>query len=131
MKGLARAVEDLASRCPVPAVVDNRCDRRFASAVECNAYFIVAEAVTNAVKHARASRIDISLELTDDVLRLRVTDDGVGGVAEAPAGSGLTGLADRVSAFDGTLSIESPHGAGTTIQVRIPVPAPPPARQRV
>ncbi len=131
VKGLAGAVEDLASRCPVPAVVDNRCDRRFASAVESNAYFIVAEAVTNAVKHARASRIDILLELTDDVLRLRVTDDGIGGVTEAPAGSGLTGLADRVSAFDGTLSIESPRDAGTTIQVRIPVPARPTAPQCV
>lgn len=123
VKGLAGAVADLASRCPVPVVVDNACDGRFASAVESNAYFIVAEAVTNAVKHAQASQIDISLELTGDILRIRVADDGVGGVAGAAAGSGLTGLADRVAAFDGTLSIESPPGEGTSILVRIPVTA--------
>ncbi|MFF0465366.1 CHASE3 domain-containing protein [Streptomyces mexicanus] len=123
VKGLAGAVEDLASRCPIPAAVENKCDRRFASTVESNAYFIVAEAVTNAVKHAQASHIDISLELTGDVLRIRVADDGVGGVAGTAAGSGLTGLADRVAAFDGTLSIESPPGEGTSILVRIPITA--------
>ncbi|MHC3469415.1 sensor histidine kinase [Streptomyces sp. 7R007] len=121
VKGLAGAVEDLASRCPVPAVVDNRCERRFASSVESNAYFIVAEAVTNAVKHAQASRIDISLELTDGALRIRVSDDGVGGVEGTAAGSGLTGLADRVAAFDGTVDLASPRGKGTSILVRIPV----------
>ncbi|GLX49088.1 hypothetical protein Shyhy01_20380 [Streptomyces hygroscopicus subsp. hygroscopicus] len=122
VKGLAGAVGDLASRCPVPAVLDNRCDRRFASAVESNAYFIVAEAVTNAVKHAQASHIDIRLELADDVLLIRVADDGVGGLDRATPGSGLTGLTDRVSAFDGTLTIESPPDEGTSILVRIPLP---------
>ncbi|MFF0225860.1 CHASE3 domain-containing protein [Streptomyces sp. NPDC004629] len=122
LKGLAAAVRDLAARCPVPAVVESTYDRRIASAVETNAYFVVAEAVTNAVKHAQASRIDISLDLTD-VLRILVVDDGVGGVGEATAGSGLTGLADRVAAFDGTLAIDSPPGGGTSILVRIPVPA--------
>ncbi|MFG3206639.1 CHASE3 domain-containing protein [Streptomyces sp. NPDC048192] len=121
VKGLAGAVEDLASRCPIPAVLDDKCGRRLASAVESNAYFIVAEAVTNAVKHAQASRIDISLELTDGALDIRVTDDGVGGVAQAAPGSGLTGLRDRVAAFDGTLAIESPAGEGTSVLVRIPV----------
>jgi signal transduction histidine kinase len=122
VKGLAGAVEDLASRCPLPAVLDNKCDRRFASAVESNAYFIVAEAVTNTVKHAQASRIDISLELTDGALRIQVSDDGVGGLDTAIPGNGLTGLTDRVSAFDGTLTIESPPGEGTSILVRIPIP---------
>ncbi|GGM14453.1 hypothetical protein GCM10010129_68310 [Streptomyces fumigatiscleroticus] len=121
VKGLVAAVEDLASRCPIPAVVESRCDRRVASAVESNAYFVVAEAVTNAVKHARASRIDISLELAD-ALRIRVVDDGVGGVGEATVGSGLAGLSDRVAAFDGKLTIESPPGGGTSIQVQIPIP---------
>jgi len=123
VRGLAGAVEDLASRCPVPAVVENKCDQRFASAVESNAYFIVAEAVTNAVKHAQASHIDISLELTDGVLRIRVADDGVGGLDAATPGSGLTGLTERVAAFHGTLTVESPAGGGTSILVRIPIPA--------
>ncbi|GAA5086803.1 signal transduction histidine kinase [Thermocatellispora tengchongensis] len=122
VKGLVAAVRDLASRCLVPAVVESDFDRRIPAAVESNAYFVVAEAVTNAVKHAQASRIDISLEL-GEVLQIRVVDNGVGGVGAAPAGSGLTGLADRVAAFDGTLTIESPPGGGTTILARIPIPA--------
>ncbi|MFI6876313.1 CHASE3 domain-containing protein [Streptomyces sp. NPDC050400] len=120
VRGLVTAVEDLASRCPVPVVVHSTYDRRISSAVESNAYFIVAEAVTNAVKHAEASRIDIYLDLTE-VLRIRVVDDGVGGVDTATPGSGLTGLTDRVAAFDGKLSIESPPGAGTSVLVQIPV----------
>ncbi|MEU1598311.1 CHASE3 domain-containing protein [Streptomyces sp. NPDC005708] len=122
LKGLAAAVKDLADRCPIPAVVDSKCDRRLPSAVESNAYFIVAEAVTNAVKHAQASRIDISLEL-GEILQIRVVDDGIGGVGDAPSGSGLTGLADRLAAFDGTLAIKSPSGGGTSILVQIPMPA--------
>ncbi|MDN3028549.1 CHASE3 domain-containing protein [Streptomyces sp. S.PB5] len=121
VKGLVPAVQDLASRCPVPVVVESRIGRRMPAAVEANAYFVVAEAVTNAVKHAQASRIDVLLELTD-VLRIRVVDDGIGGVEEARAGTGLTGLADRVSAFDGTLVIGSPPGGGTSVQARIPIP---------
>jgi signal transduction histidine kinase len=122
VKGIAGAVEELAARCPVPVDVEDKVDRRIASAVESNAYFIGAEAVTNAVKHARASRITVSLDLTD-VLHIRVSDDGIGGVVETKAGSGLTGLIDRVSAFDGTLAIDSPPGVGTTVTVRIPMPA--------
>lgn len=121
VKGMVAAVQDLASRCQIPVVVESKVDRRMPSAVESNAYFMVAEAVTNAVKHAEASRIDVLLELTD-VLNIRVADDGVGGVGQAKAGTGLTGLADRVSAFDGTLTIDSPPGGGTSVQVRIPIP---------
>ncbi|GAA2905086.1 hypothetical protein GCM10010517_71230 [Streptosporangium fragile] len=122
VKGLVAAVQDLASRCPIPAVVESDFDQRVPAAVESNAYFVVAEAVTNAVKHAQASRIDISLE-RGEALQIRVADNGVGGVSAATAGSGLTGLADRVAAFDGTLTIESPPGGGTTILARIPIPA--------
>lgn len=122
VKGLVAAVKDLASRCPVPAVVESRDERRIPSAVESNAYFVVAEAVTNAVKHAQASRIDISLDFAD-MLRIKIADDGVGGAGDAPAGSGMTGLADRVAAFDGTLAVDSPPGGGTTILIRIPVPS--------
>ncbi|MFJ3673952.1 CHASE3 domain-containing protein [Streptomyces sp. NPDC090106] len=120
VKGLVAAVKDLASRCPVPIVVESRDERRISSTVESNAYFVVAEAVTNAVKHAQASRIDVSVEF-NDVLRIRIADDGVGGVGKARAGSGITGLADRVAAFDGKLAIDSPPGGGTTISIQIPI----------
>ncbi|MGP4011417.1 CHASE3 domain-containing protein [Streptomyces sp. 4N124] len=120
VKGLVAAVQDLASRCPVPTVVESTDERRISSTVESNAYFVVAEAVTNAVKHAQASRIDVSVEFAD-TLRIKVADDGVGGVDEASPGSGMTGLTDRVAAFDGKLAIESPPGGGTTILIQIPI----------
>lgn len=123
VKGLVAAVRDLASRCPVPTVVECRDERRISPTVESNAYFVVAEAVTNAVKHAQASRIDVTVEF-GDVLRIRVVDDGIGGVGKASSGSGMLGLADRVAAFDGTLAIDSPLGGGTAILIRIPVPDP-------
>ncbi|MEV0175497.1 CHASE3 domain-containing protein [Streptomyces sp. NPDC050803] len=122
VKGLVAAVKDLAFRCPVPTVVESRDERRISSTVESNAYFVVAEAVTNAVKHAQASRIDVTLEF-GDVLRIKVADDGIGGVGKASAGSGMSGLADRVAAFDGKLTIDSPPGGGTTILIQIPIPA--------
>ncbi|MFI9835227.1 CHASE3 domain-containing protein [Streptomyces sp. NPDC051913] len=120
VKGLVAAVQDLASRCPVPTVVESKDERRISSTVESNAYFVVAEAVTNAVKHAEASRIDVSIEF-GDVLRIKVADDGVGGVGKASAGSGITGLTDRVAAFDGKLAIDSPAGGGTAILIQIPI----------
>ena len=120
VKGLVAAVKDLAARCPVATVVETKDERRISSTIESNAYFVVAEAVTNAVKHAQASRIDVSIEF-GDVLRIKVADDGVGGVGKATAGSGMTGLTDRVAAFDGKLAIESPPGGGTTILIQIPL----------
>ncbi|WP_121714457.1 CHASE3 domain-containing protein [Streptomyces sp. E5N91] len=120
VKGLVAAVRDLASRCPVPTVVECEGERRIPSTIESNAYFVVAEAVTNAVKHARASRIDVRLEF-GEMLRIKVSDDGIGGVGKATAGSGMTGLADRVAAFDGKLTIESPRGRGTTLLIQIPL----------
>ncbi|MER6115817.1 CHASE3 domain-containing protein [Streptomyces sp. NPDC001743] len=121
VKGLVPAVKDLASRCPVATVVESRDERRISTTVESNAYFVVAEAVTNAVKHARASRIDVLVQF-GDMLRITVSDDGIGGMDMAHAGSGMTGLADRVAAFDGSLAIDSPPGGGSTIRIRIPVP---------
>ncbi|MGW0812761.1 CHASE3 domain-containing protein [Streptomyces viridiviolaceus] len=121
VKGLVAAVKDLASRCPVPTVVECENERRIPSTVESNAYFVVAEAVTNAVKHARASRIDVFVEF-GEALRIKVADDGIGGVGKATAGSGMTGLADRVAAFDGKLTIDSPPGRGTTLLIQIPIP---------
>ncbi|MFH8625933.1 CHASE3 domain-containing protein [Streptomyces vietnamensis] len=120
VKGLVPAVRDLASRCPVPTVVVCEDERRVSPTVEANAYFVVAEAVTNAVKHARASRIDVLVEF-GEVLQIKVVDDGIGGVGKADAGSGMTSLADRVAAFDGRLTIDSPPGGGTTLLIRIPI----------
>ncbi|WP_431968985.1 histidine kinase [Actinacidiphila sp. bgisy160] len=119
-RGLTAAISDLAARCPVPTRFSGECGQRLPAALEANAYFLVAEAVTNAVKHADASKIDISLCL-DEHLELTVADDGVGGIGDIVPGSGLLGLHDRVAAYDGTVTIDSPRGQGTTIVARMPV----------
>ena len=100
--------------------------RRLDENVESAAYFVAAEAITNALKYAAASRIEVLVELTD-TLSLTITDDGIGGVAETRVGHeenlGLVGLCDRVTAFDGSVSIVSPRGAGTTLRAEFPIPA--------
>ncbi|MFF4346200.1 PAS domain S-box protein [Streptomyces sp. NPDC001530] len=120
-KGLMAAVVSLADRCPVPTTVEGEYHERLPAAVESNAYFVIAEALTNAVKHAKASHIQVSVELRES-LRIEVVDDGVGGVPADVSSSGLTGLADRVAAFDGALVIDSPPGAGTSVRAEIPIP---------
>jgi signal transduction histidine kinase len=92
---------------------------RLAPAVEATAYFVIAEALTNIVKHARAARAYISVEVEDGVLRIAVRDDGVGGAR--PDGSGLVGLRDRLDALRGRLEIDSPLGRGTLITAEIPL----------
>jgi signal transduction histidine kinase len=91
--------------------------------VESAAYFVVAEALTNVAKYARAAAACITATRTRDALVLVVEDDGVGG-ARLEVGSGLAGLRDRVVAFDGKLTVDSPLGAGTRIRAEIPLPAP-------
>ena len=81
---------------------------------------VVAEALTNAAKHANASAILVDAEATDRVLHLRVRDDGVGG-ADPVRGSGLVGLRDRVAALGGTITVQSPAGAGTSLHVELPL----------
>lgn len=93
---------------------------RLPAAVETTAYFVVAESLTNAVKHARARRATVSVDLDGDTLVIEVRDDGVGG-ADPSRGSGLTGLLDRVDAADGALTIISPPGAGTAVRAELPV----------
>jgi signal transduction histidine kinase len=88
--------------------------------VEVAAYYVVAEALTNAAKHAQASEVTVCAVATDDELHLSISDDGIGG-AVAGAGSGLIGLKDRVEALAGRLAISSPAGSGTTLNVVIPV----------
>ena len=95
-------------------------DERLPQPVEASAYYIVAEAMTNAARHSRASTVTIRTESTGGTLRLLVRDDGIGG-ADVAAGTGLVGIKDRVEALGGRISITSPPGAGTTLLVELPL----------
>ncbi|WP_412541305.1 sensor domain-containing protein [Longispora sp. K20-0274] len=117
--GLAAAVEELAERCAVPMELDIRLPARPPSAVESTAYFVVSEAVSNAVRHAAAERITVRGEHRAGRLVLTVVDDGVGG-ADVSAGTGLQGLADRAAVLDGRLVVVSPVGGPTTVRVELP-----------
>jgi signal transduction histidine kinase len=116
--GLAAALQDLARSAPIPVEVDAPIGR-IAASVEAAAYFVVCEALTNAVKHGSASRVALTATSENGSLLLTVTDDGIGG-ARARRGSGLAGLQDRISAHGGTLVIASPRGGGTRIDAVIP-----------
>jgi PAS domain S-box-containing protein len=118
--GLPAAIDSLAMRCAIPVVTDVRLERRLDPAVEAHAYFIVSEALTNATKHAAPSRIDV-VARADRALELTVADDGVGGVDARRAGTGLTGMRDRVTALGGRLTVTSPRGGGTTLRVTVPL----------
>src|SRR3954454_17193844 len=117
-RGLDAAVSALAARCPVPVTVDVDLPHRPGAGTEAIAYFVVAEALTNVAKHSRASRAWLSAEYDGEDLVVEVLDDGHGGAA--PAGNGLSGLRDRVRAVDGTLTLISPPGGGTTLRVELP-----------
>jgi signal transduction histidine kinase len=104
----------------VPVVIDVRFEGHVAGSAEVAAYYFVAEALTNTTKHAEASRIDVTVELRDGRLRVRVRDDGVGG-ADPARGSGLVGLKDRIEAFGGTMTLDSPSGGGTTLVAQLPL----------
>jgi signal transduction histidine kinase len=117
--GLDAGVESLATKCPLP--VDTHISiPRLGPELETTAYFIIAEALTNAVKHADATRAWVRAELDADALRLEISDDGKGG-ADERLGSGLTGLRDRTEAARGTLAVTSPAGEGTTIRAALPM----------
>ena len=118
-RGLGPALESLASRSPLPVAVEAP-DERLPEPVEAAAYFVVSEALTNVSKYARATEAAVRVARSDGHVVVEVRDDGVGG-AEAGSGSGLRGLADRVSALSGTLTVESPRGAGTVVRADIPL----------
>ena len=120
-RGLTAALETLAARAPLPVEIRTP-EERLSPSVEATAYYVVAEALTNVVKYAEASAVNVTVEQRDGHVVVEVADDGVGG-AEPAAGSGLSGLADRVAALDGTLRVESPSGGGTRITAEIPVTA--------
>lgn len=117
-EGLAAALADLARGAPLPVELDAT-HERLPVQVEAAAYFVVCEAVTNAVKHGDPSRVRVEALVANGVLRVVVADDGIGGATVAE-GTGLMGLTDRVEAQGGTLRIHSPRGAGTRIEAEIP-----------
>jgi signal transduction histidine kinase len=117
--GLGAALEALAERAAVSTRVTTRLQGRLAASVEAAAYFVAAEALANAGKHAQATRIDVEVRSEDDRLVLQVTDNGIGG-ADATRGSGLAGLADRVAAVGGELVVESSARHGTRIRAELP-----------
>jgi signal transduction histidine kinase len=118
-RGLAPAPAALAARAPVPVDLTVGLDDRLPEPVEVATYYVVAEALTNVAKYARASAARVSVERADGELLVTVADDGIGG-ADGTAGSGLRGLADRVEALGGRLELRSPAGSGTTVRARLP-----------
>jgi len=122
--GLGPALKALARRSGIPVEIDLRCDRRLAEGIEVAAYYVASEALTNAAKHADASRVEIDLHVEEGTLYLSIADDGVGGAAPNE-GSGLIGLKDRVEALGGTIDLASPPGSGTRLDVEIPLLADP------
>ena len=117
--GLRAGVESLCADLPIEIDLQVT-SLRLPARTETTAYFVIAEALTNVVKHAGATSAAVSATAGDDVLVVEVRDDGAGG-ADPVAGSGLTGLFDRVEASDGTLVVESPAGGGTTLRATLPV----------
>jgi signal transduction histidine kinase len=117
-RGLAEAVRALASRTSLPTTVAVEVGGPVAPAVESAAYFVVAEALTNAVKHSGATRLSVRVAREGDRVAVEVSDDGRGGVD--PDGNGLTGLRKRVEALDGTLRVASPAGGPTLLRAELP-----------
>jgi signal transduction histidine kinase len=120
--GLRPALRALGRRAATPVEVHVNVQRRLPESVEVAAYYVVAEALTNAAKHAHASTATVSVDADDRRLRVVVQDDGIGG-ADVGGGSGLIGLRDRVEALGGVLQIRSQAGGGTTLIAEIPVAA--------
>jgi signal transduction histidine kinase len=120
--GLGPALRTLARRSPVPVELQVGSQARLPERVEVTAYYVVAEALTNAAKHAGALVVRVEVDTDDGLLRLGIRDDGVGG-ADPARGSGLVGLKDRVEATGGTMRVESAPGQGTHLRVELPIGA--------
>jgi signal transduction histidine kinase len=118
--GLGPALKTLARRSIVPVILDVTITRRLPGPIEVAAYYVIAEALTNTVKHAQASEVTVSVETQDGNLRLLIQDNGIGG-ADTTKGSGLVGLKDRVEALGGRLQLSSPPAAGTSLSISIPL----------
>jgi signal transduction histidine kinase len=118
--GLRPAIRALAHRSAIPVRIDGCPQQRLPEPVEVTAYYVIAEAITNATKHAHASAVNIRVEVSGDMLVATVRDDGVGG-ASLTRGTGLVGLKDRVEALGGRMFIESPRGTGTVLRTELPL----------
>jgi signal transduction histidine kinase len=121
--GLGPALRALARRSTVPVQADVTIDARFPEEIEAAAYYFASEALTNVAKHSRATVVELAAEHGEDVLSLRVRDDGVGGV-DPSGGSGIRGLTDRIEALGGSLSIVSSAETGTALTVALPTVMP-------
>jgi signal transduction histidine kinase len=121
--GLRPALKALARRSAVAVRLDVRVDGRLPEPVELAAYYTVAEALANTAEHGSATVIDVVADTGEDCLRVRVRDDGRGG-ADLTGSSGLVGVTDRVEALGGRLTLHSPPGAGTTVEISVPLAAP-------
>jgi signal transduction histidine kinase len=120
-RGLDAAVSALAARSPISVEVSISLPTRPPATVESTAYFVIAEALTNAAKHSGASVVHVDGSIVGGVLRVEIRDDGVGG-ADVEHGGGLAGLASRVAAIEGRLRIASPIGGPTTVLAELPLP---------
>jgi signal transduction histidine kinase len=121
-RGLAPALETLASRSPLPVSIEGVPDARLAEPLEAAIYFVVAESLTNAVKHAEASELRVSMRSRPGELQVEIADDGRGGADPSTGnGTGLRGLADRVEALGGRLAVESAAGEGTIVRAVLPL----------
>jgi PAS domain S-box-containing protein len=123
-RGLGPALRTLSRKSPIEVDLDIDIAQRPPESLEVAVYYVASEALTNAAKHSRASRIAITVATSDAVLRATIADNGIGG-AEASTGSGLVGLIDRVEALGGRLALHSPPGVGTTISLELPLAAHP------
>ena len=121
--GLGPALKTLARRSSVPVELGLDVGQRLPESVEVAAYYVVAESLTNAAKHAQASEVTVTVDTDGPNVRLSIRDDGIGG-ADSGRGSGLTGLTDRVEALGGRMRIVSPVGSGTSLDVTIPLDSP-------
>jgi signal transduction histidine kinase len=119
-RGLAPALENLATRAPLPVIVEGVPEDRLGSALEAALYFVVAESLTNAVKHADATEVHVQMARTGSEVIVEIADNGHGG-ADPAQGSGLRGLADRVEALGGSLAVESRKGSGSVVRAQLPV----------
>jgi signal transduction histidine kinase len=125
-RGLAAAIDALAARLPIPVQLDVP-GQRLPAPIEASMYFFCSEALTNVVKHARATSAGVRMELGGDRCAIEVCDDGIGGARPRSETSGLNGLRDRIGALGGTMDITSPATGGTVLRASIPLPGEPAA----
>lgn len=118
--GFGAAVDELAARSPLPVRIDVHLPERVPARIETAAYFVVSEALTNAVRHGAADTVSVSAGAADGWFRLEVVDDGTGGAVSTPGG-GLDGLRERAAVLGGTLVVDSPPGGPTVLRFTVPL----------